>query len=266
MSRAARERKSPSQLWGIWSLQSLLALATGRLDEASELIDRGFPLGERALGEHTIPVYRLQRYTLHDYAGRLEDVGDSIAELVTSYPARPAFRCVLAHLHARLGELDASQRILDDFAAGDFSALPFDLEWLYGISFLAETAALLGDADAAATLHGLLAPWSRLHAVDYPEGFRGSIARYLGMLAATTRRWDEAERQFEDAIAMNTKTGARPWLAHSQSDLAEMLLARGDPGDAERALELVEHASAAYREMGMQTWAERASSLVRRDG
>jgi hypothetical protein len=54
--------------------------------------------------------------------------------------------------------------------------------------------------------------------------------------------------------------GARPWLAHTQSDYARMLLARNHAGDRERALELIEDALATYRELGMDDWAQRASA------
>ena len=56
---------------------------------------------------------------------------------------------------------------------------------------------------------------------------------------------------------------ARPWLAHAQQDYARMLLARARTGDRERALALIAHALATYRELGMQSWAKNASKLER---
>ena len=112
-----------------------------------------------------------------------------------------------------------AQRALDDLAQDDFSALPFDQEWLYGMSLLAETSALLGDSDSAAVLYRLLLPWAAFNAADHPEGFRGSISRYLGLLATTRQRWEEAELHFEDALATNARMGARPWLAHTAARL-----------------------------------------------
>jgi hypothetical protein len=86
------------------------------------------------------------------------DVPPAITALVDNYPARPAFRCTLAHLQLRLGRADEAKRALDGLAGDDFSALPFDQEWLYGMSLLAETAALLGDTESASTLYELLVP------------------------------------------------------------------------------------------------------------
>ena len=64
------------------------------------------------------------------------------------------------------------------------------------------------------------------------------------------RSWDEAEQHYRTALAMNERSGFRPWLAHTQADYARMLLARGD---SKRAEELSELAVANYRELGMAT-------------
>jgi hypothetical protein len=55
--------------------------------------------------------------------------------------------------------------------------------------------------------------------------------------------------------------GARPWLAHAQHDLSAMLLARGDAHDRERARALLVVVGRAYHDLGMETWASRATAL-----
>jgi hypothetical protein len=137
--------------------------------------------------------------------------------------------------------------------ADDWAALPFDKEWLFGMSLLAEAAVALGDADSASVLYRLLAPWAALGVVDQGEGVRGSAARYLGLLATTTGRRDDAVRHFEDALAMNVRMGLRPWVARTQDDFAAVLLARDGPGDRERARELRDAAQATCHELGMES-------------
>jgi hypothetical protein len=261
-SRIADELRQPAQLWLVCGMRAMLALAAGRLIEAEEHVAEAFALGERSQPTAAIPVYRLQRYSLCDFRGSLEEVGPAIRDLVAEYPARPVFRCVLAHLHARLGRLPEAERALDELARDGFSALPFDQEWLYGMSLLAETSALVGDNGSAAVLYGLLVPWAAFNIVDQAEGIRGSASRYLGILATTTKRWDDAESNFEDAVAMNEGMGARPWLAHTQFDYGSMLLARDAPGDRERAGELLTEAISTYEELGMGVWAERARAVA----
>ena len=60
------------------------------------------------------------------------------------------------------------------------------------MSLLAETSALLSDTDSAPIIYGLLLPWATFNAADYLEGIRGSVSRYLGLLATTITRWHEA--------------------------------------------------------------------------
>jgi hypothetical protein len=58
-----------------------------------------------------------------------------------------------------------------------------------------------------------------------------------GGRAAATR--EDAERHFSDALEANRRIGARAWLAHTEHDYAQLLLARGGPGDGERAQTLL---------------------------
>jgi DNA-binding CsgD family transcriptional regulator len=81
------------------------------------------------------------------------------------------------------------------------------------------------------------------------------------MLAATMRRWPDAERHFEAALEMNARQGARPWLAHTQYRYAAMLLDRKGTDDRERAIALLEGATAIGRELGMAALVERADVL-----
>jgi hypothetical protein len=131
------------------------------------------------------------------------------------------------------------------------------------MSLLAETSALLGDTDSASVLYRLLVPWATLNVADVGEGIRGSVSRYLGILATMRKSWVEAEQHFEAAIAMNERMGARPWLAHTHSDFARMMVARDEPRDRRRALEVAARALEAYRSLGMDSFAAEAARLER---
>jgi DNA-binding SARP family transcriptional activator len=261
-SRIAEELRQPAQLWQYCASRALLALAVGELSRGEELVAEALALGERAQPTAATSVYVLQRYTLCDFRGTLADVEADVRDLVASYPNRPVFRCALALLDARLGRTPDATRELEQLTEGDVAALPFDQEWLYGMSLLAETAALLGHRESSTVLYRLLLPWAKLNVVDVGEGFRGSAARYLGMLAAAVESWDDAEPHFEHALALNASMEARPWLAHTASDYARMLRARNTRGDGARADELLETALRTYRELGMDTWAAAAAGEV----
>ncbi len=244
------ELRQPAQLWQVRSAQAMLALAVGDLARAEELVTEAFSLGERAQPEMATPVHRLQRHALCDFRGGLVEIEPEIRELADAYPARPVLRCALAHLHARVGRTAEAKHTLDDLARDRFSRLPFDMEWLYAMSLLAETSALLGDAGSATVMYGLLLPWESFNATDHPEAFRGAVARYLGILATTIGRWHEAGMHFEFALEMNERMGARPWLALTQADYAAMLRLSDTPNE-EKAQLLLSRALAAYEDLGM---------------
>ena len=250
-SRIADALRQPAHLWDVGGARAMLALATGSVREAEELVERAFALGEAAQPEMVVPVHRLQRHTLRDFRGGLEEIEPAIRELVAERPARPVFRCVLAHIHTRLRPAHA-RPALEELTADECAALPVDSEWLFGMSLLAEVSSSLGDSRSGSVIYALLSPWATLNVVDQCEGIRGSVARYLGLLATTMGRLDEAERHYEEALASNARMGFRPWLAHTQHDYASMLLARGAGGDRERSRQLAGAAVGTYRELGME--------------
>jgi tetratricopeptide (TPR) repeat protein len=130
------------------------------------------------------------------------------------------------------------------------------------MALLTHACAFLGDSRRASVLYERLLPFAETNVVSYIDVTLGSVQRSLGVLAATMHRFDEATQHFDAALQMNERMGARPWVAHTRHDHAAMLGDRGAPGDAEKAFEFGTSALATYRELGMEVWAERASTLV----
>ena len=246
------ELRLPTEFWQVYAAQTMIALGGGRLQQAEELMSRWFPLGERAQPEMATSIYWLHRQMLAEFRGGFDEVESALSELAEAYPARPFLRSVLAFVDARLGRNERARRALQELTAGGIAALPFEAEWLYGMSLLADTCVVLGDGEAAGTLYAALEPWGALNAFNHPEGMRGSVFRYLAKLAALLGRPDDAARHFEAAIEMNERMGARPWLAYTQHDYAQLLAERDRPGDRERADELLAEARSTYRELGMR--------------
>jgi tetratricopeptide (TPR) repeat protein len=84
-----------------------------------------------------------------------------------------------------------------------------------------------------------------------------------GIAAAAARRWEEAERHFGIARQVAAQMSNRLELADLYRLHARMLLQRGDPGDHERAAEMLQEASSAYRTFGMPAYAAEAERLRR---
>jgi tetratricopeptide (TPR) repeat protein len=195
--------------------------------------------------------------------GRLGEVEDAVERFIEMYPAIPAWRCTQALMHVELGRMDEARESFESVVAAGFDALPRDANFLIAVTLLAEVCGALGDADRAGELHALLAPHGgRNVLVGRAASCNGSASRLLGILATVLGHWDEAETRFAEARAMHVQMGAKPWLARTELAWAEMLLARGEPGDEAAARERLAEAIVAADAIGMVALAERARALV----
>jgi tetratricopeptide (TPR) repeat protein len=253
MTRVAEALKQPAQLWMLAVAQATLALAEGRFAEAAELIEHAAAVGERvqswsaAAVARTLPLFLLRREQ-----GRLEELDREIQGPGHEFSGPLMRQSVLAHLHARLGRTEEARTVLLELMTRDLSDWHVDEEWLVGVCLLAETSVILGDTERAAPLYELLLPHASLNAVAVPELALDSTSRPLGMLASLLGRFEDAARHFEEALRMNEKMGAHPWLAHAQEEYARMLFRRDAGEDRERAEKLLSQAHATYHELGMQ--------------
>ena len=89
----------------------------------------------------------------------------------------------------------------------------------------------------------------------------GAADRYLGMNAAVLGEWERAEEHFEAALVLNTRLGARTWLAHTAHEYGRMLLARNGNGDRQRARTQLSIAVGLARTIGMPTLLARIDEL-----
>jgi DNA-binding CsgD family transcriptional regulator len=90
----------------------------------------------------------------------------------------------------------------------------------------------------------------------------GAADGYLGLLAATMGQWEASAWHFEQALALNTRIGANPWLAHTQYEYAAKPLAHGEAGDREKAVALLNEALAIARGLGMHRLEERITAQI----
>jgi tetratricopeptide (TPR) repeat protein len=246
-------------------MRSCWSLFRGEFSEAEQLAEEAARLGTPAQVSEADFTYRLVLFVVRREQGRLGEIEDLVRRSIDEYPGYRLFRCLLALLKCELGREADARSGFEELARPDFRTLPRDIEWIFCLSVLAEVTACIRDRDRAATLYGLLLPYARLNAVAAAAVAVGSVARYLGILATTTLQWDDAARHFKNALEMNERMGARPWLAHTQHDYARMLLARNMPDDRREAKLLLDEALATYKELGMPAAAARASALSRRD-
>ena len=249
MHRIAHDLRQPAQLWMLAAARATLALAQGRFDEAPALIQRAFETGEHVLAWNAGAARALQRFALHRERGGLEAYLPHVVGQEHVFPSPLVHGSVLAAVHARTRRPDEAAAIVHELTGHDLAEWHVDEQWFVSICLLAETCALLEITAPAAGLYELVLPYAAQNAVAVPEIAMDSSSRTLGILATQLERYDDAERHFAAAAAMNERMGARPWLAHTWREHARMLARRGD---RERADELRRRALALYRELGIE--------------
>jgi DNA-binding SARP family transcriptional activator len=258
------ELRQPAQQWHVGTGRTMLALMEGRFEQAEQLISETLALGERSESWNAVVSERLALFVLRRAQGRLAALEDTIGRSVHEYPSLLRFRCALCHLYGELGRERDARAALKSLLARDLAHEHLDAEWLFAMSLLPDPCARFGGDGEVTKLYSLLLPYERLYVQAPVESVFGSVARGLGVLAAALGRFDDAERHFDVAIETERAMKALPWLAHAQHDYAAMLVARGGAVDAARARTLLDDALRSYRELGMDTWADRAAALADR--
>jgi hypothetical protein len=188
----------------------------------------------------------------------------------------------LAAMCAELGHRDEAQALVDGIARDDFAALPRDANW-HAICELADACADLGDAPHADRLYEHLLPHAHLFPVMARAiGCYGSAEYFLGRLAATCGRLEDAVGHLARAADVQDRLGMRPRASLARLRLAEVLVDHGVAGeDAHRLLaaatapsrpgrsDAAELASAAlegFRDLAADRWCRRAERLLSRLG
>src|SRR3990170_4627924 len=238
------------------------ALLEGRFEEAERLGREAFALGERAQDPLLVQSCLIQLMALRWAQGRLDELEALVRAGAQQSPNIPAIRAGLAMTYAELGREEQAKVEFEGLAVNDFSNLPLDSSLPLIVAYLSVACGFLDDARRAAVLYDLLLPYAG-HTIilGVAVACLGSASHSLGLLAATMERWEDAARHFEDALEMNARMGARPWVAQTQHDYAGMLLRRGEAGDREKALGLATEALDTAQELGMKPLVAKALAV-----
>jgi len=263
---AARELRQPILLVQLQWLHSMWAMLGGRLEDAERLAAEAFASHSRANPLGARAAYTGQLAFLRREQGRLAEMEPALRERLDEQPLAYIWRAALLLLLAEEGRHDEARALLDAMVAdgvldlGDNDPHTVTPDQATPPT-LSEAVALLGDEHAAKVLYRHLRPFAgRVVVTGLGLHFLGAVDYYLARLAATARRWADAERHFGDAIARHQEMGARPFLARARLHFAEMLLERGDPRDHGRAWLLLTAALGEAEALGMAWVASRARS------
>ncbi|MEK6323100.1 MAG: protein kinase [Acidobacteriota bacterium] len=261
-TQVAKDLRQPLYLWHTPFFRGSRALMEGRFQECERLAREALAIGQRAQDVIAPLFFEVLMSVLRIMQGQLEDREEAIKRFIENYPKIPSQRAPLANLYCRLGRREEAQAELEQMAADDFGCLPRDGSWLVTLASLSKVCSYLGDARRAAKLYELLLPYAGRQVVTGSAAVAcGSVSRFLGVLATTLSHWEEAVRHFEDALQMEARIGARPFVANTQQEYGSMLLARGAPGDREKAYDILDQALATAEELGMKVVIKEVQAL-----
>ena len=265
-SSLASELRDPAHLWFSTMLRATRALFGGRLDEGEQLARDALDIGERGRSEEAAQYFAMQRFTMLREQGRLEELDDlepTLRGFAQRYPMLPFYRAAMAWTHMERGREAEARNDLDLLARDGFREVPRNLAWLGTTALLAEVCAGLRNAELAEGLYELLAPYEeRTVVVDWGIAATGSVSRYLGLLAATGERFDDASAHFERAVERDEAIGAWPNAARARHEHGAMLLRRDAAGDRDRAVDLLGAALRGAERLGMAGLTHEVASVL----
>jgi class 3 adenylate cyclase/DNA-binding CsgD family transcriptional regulator/tetratricopeptide (TPR) repeat protein len=244
-------------------IEVLAAIGEGRFADAESSAVLALEAGRRVEEDKAIGAYGMLMFCLRREQGRLREALPMLQQFVRDTPRTNHWSPGLALLYAELDLRAQCQAEFDTLPWHRASRPPTDGATMTIVIFVAEVCVYLGDVKRAALLYGLLEGHAGANLLADSSGpCLGSTDRLLGSLATVTKQWDAAQRHFEAALAMDTRTGWRVWLAHTRYRYAVMLHQRAASGDAERAHALLAEALVDSTALQMHALTPRIEALA----
>jgi tetratricopeptide (TPR) repeat protein len=260
---SAALRRRPTTEGPLRDVRAMLALSEGRLDVAEQLMGEALELMLRADVDRAFGSYAAKLGLLRRMQGRLLEFEPLLRRQLGGIADWMAISlgAGLGHIHVFAGRLLEARIELQAALAREEQLLRRGVMHTIDLAMLSELASWLDDAPACELLYELLVPHRSTYACAFVGTHWGSAARCLGLLATTLGRWDEAESDFEEALATDRAMGFRLWEAQTLHDFARMRLRRGAAGDSEAARAQLDQVVALADEFGMKGLVESAREL-----
>ena len=263
-TRQAAAVRLPTYRWHAIVVHAMRSLMAGRFDEAERLAMEAMATRQDSHASARGQMYVIQLFVILREQVRLAELEEPLRAITRTYPALAVWLCGHALAHAELGRAAAARALVAPLVAHGLADVPRDGNLLACLVMLAELAYLQEDERLAELVYPLLLPFAPRNMVfGMSAASYGSAERYLGMLAATLRRPEDASRHFEAALAANTRLGARPLVAYTRADLGRLLLELGAKSDRVRAGELLDAAERTAVELDMPRLRARIARLPR---
>jgi hypothetical protein len=224
-SQAARLLRRPDVIANAVLREGLFPQLEARWGEAERLARTAWELQRQAGDPQADVVYCSRRILLAECQGQMAVLTEVLPEMQKHVEARSSFhlyRLILARgLVAAGARADASAHWERVWASdlGDVGQGPFRLATL---ALAVPIAIALGDEVRARRLYQWLIPFEAMHAAIGATFALGSVAHFLGELAAMLGEGETAAAHFAVAVEFNRKMGAPFLQAQSAAALARV--------------------------------------------
>ena len=258
----AESTRLPLIRWHDLRLRASVAALQGRFADAIALNDRARVVGQRELAQDLSTAGMSAAFSMQHAlvigAPGLDDEALATLDRAEDVPIVLVTRALVALLQGREGDAAARyERLRVQIANPDFAHSS-------GVAVnLVPLVEHFRDVGNAQVLGDLLAenPLAITGAGVY---CCGSTRALTGRLNAVRGLLDEAIADFEEAVAVDTRTAARPAVVNDCISLAGALIDRSAPGDLPRATALVREARNEARRLGMPGPLRTAAELADR--
>ena len=253
----AERLADPFDQWANLVWRGARLLLEGKFTEAQDHADRAIRLVQSVPGPHSIEVngpaaYAGQTILIQDTATRDLPIALMTAGYESRFPELSAWHVATVLRHMRANDKESVALEIDRLAAHGFEDFDRNGVWLGSMSILSEAIAFVRDAERAALAYPLLLAYAKMQGTASLVASCGSVSRYLGLLAAVLKQWDQADRHFTEAAALNRAMGARPHLAKTLFDHGRMLIEQANVSTLKRGIALCRQARSLANRLEMQ--------------
>jgi len=251
LEAVARALRQPRSICFALTTRAMRALWHSRFDEVDAFGLQALAIGERAQDTGAAVNYTIQRIAVMRARGEHEALLPEVELLAQGMPGNPNVDCMRTLLHADLGHIEEARRGFERLAADDFAELRSANGLFNILVWVAEICARVGDRDRARVLEREIRPRAHTNLAFNPRILHGPGTHWLGLLAATLDRADEAVELLTNAAARSRSIGGDAAAAWSDLELARVLIARDGQGDRANASDLLACAASVAEAFGL---------------
>jgi hypothetical protein len=236
LTATAEQLGQPVMRWYAASVRAKRCTISGPAEEAERLALAALQLGRSAEQADSMLWFVSQLFAARFLQGSLDRGDPHLPDLLQTPGSSLAFSpevtpsrtmplrlgAMMSAILCEVGRLDDARCHFELLMSNALDELPHDFTALAIPVYASVACARLRDRRSAARLHAILEPHSHRLVSSGPSWW-GATTHYLGLLAATLGRPDEAEARFATAERTYASLDATPWLARLHSDWSAAL-------------------------------------------